>query len=316
MPDLGTIQVGYLPQIGYSPYYIAVEKGYFEEQGLDVTLQSFQSGSVMIAPLSTGTLDVGSGEVGPALLNALAQDLDVKVVAGQSAILAGYNSLAIMARKELYDSGEVVDASGLEGKKVSVNIERGQSEYLVNEFLLQGGLTIDDIEVVILPFPDVPAALANGAIDAGLMTYPSAAKVIADGYGVDLVGGKTILDVHQSSLMYFGKRLIDPANREVAVRFLVAYLTAVRELIDGGWQQEDNLAIISKYTNQPAELVKSSIKSYTDPNGEMVWASVERLQKYYIGRGYIEIDQPLTMEQMVDDSILEAALERIGRFED
>jgi NitT/TauT family transport system substrate-binding protein len=318
IPELGTIQVGYLPQLGYAPYYVAVDKGYFKEQGLDVALQSFQSGSVMIAPLSTGTLDVGSGEVGPALLNALAQGLDVKVVAGQSNIRSGYNSVAFLVRKDLFDSGEVVDPSGLNGKKISINIEHGQSEYLVAELLSLGGLTIDDVELVVLPFPDVPAAMANGAIDAGIMSYPGAAKVIAEGDGINLIdfaGDQGVIDIHQSSVMYFGKRLIDPANREVAVRFLVGYLKAVRELSGDGWLQEDNLTILSKYTNLPVENVKNSVRSYNDPNGEMFWPSVQRVQNYYLGRGYVEIEQPLSREQMVDDSLLEEVIERIGRVE-
>lgn len=60
LPDLGKIKVGYLPVTGYAPFYLGVEKGYFEEQGLEVELERFVSGSKMIAPLSTGQLDVGA----------------------------------------------------------------------------------------------------------------------------------------------------------------------------------------------------------------------------------------------------------------
>jgi ABC-type nitrate/sulfonate/bicarbonate transport system substrate-binding protein len=75
LPDLGTIQIGYLPTLGYSAFFLAEEKGYFKEQGLDVELTMFKSGSEMIVPLSTGQLDVGAGEPGTALFNAAAQDL-------------------------------------------------------------------------------------------------------------------------------------------------------------------------------------------------------------------------------------------------
>lgn len=38
VPELGKIQVGYILILGFAPFFVAVEKGYFEEQGLDVEL--------------------------------------------------------------------------------------------------------------------------------------------------------------------------------------------------------------------------------------------------------------------------------------
>jgi len=66
--------------------------------------------------------------------------------------------------------------------------------------------------------------------------------------------------------MYFGKRFVDPANKEIAVRFLMAYLKGLRELMEENWSDEENLAIISEYTNLPPDLIQSSIKPYNDPN--------------------------------------------------
>jgi NitT/TauT family transport system substrate-binding protein len=51
MPDLGKIRVGYVPVI--APIYIAYEKGYFKEQGLDVELIQFDSGAKMVAALGS-----------------------------------------------------------------------------------------------------------------------------------------------------------------------------------------------------------------------------------------------------------------------
>ena len=71
LPEIGTIKVGFILSLGFAPLFVGVEKGYFEEQGLQVALQSFTSGSTMISLLSTGGLDVGAGETGSALFNAI-----------------------------------------------------------------------------------------------------------------------------------------------------------------------------------------------------------------------------------------------------
>ena len=78
--DIGPIKVGYIPILGFAPFFVANDKGYFADEGLEVEMESFRSGGPMIAPLSLGQLDVGGGEAGPAIFNAVNQDFDVRVV--------------------------------------------------------------------------------------------------------------------------------------------------------------------------------------------------------------------------------------------
>lgn len=313
--DLGTVKIGYLPLLGYAPFYIGYEKGLFEEEGLKVELQVFNSGSIMIAPLTTGQLDVGMGEAGSALFNAIGQGLEIKVVAGQSQMRPGEAGIPLLIRKDLYDSGEIRSPADLKGRRIAMNIERGQSEYLLAEVMGLAGLTIEDVTLVTLPFPDMPAALANGAIDGAIISFPTAAKALQDGSAVIFLEGNEIVEKHQTSILYFGKRLLEPENRQAAVRFLVAYLKSVRQLYGDGWTGEENLEIIQRYTNVPIDVIKTSVRSYTDLNGELNWASVERMQAYYLSRGYLEIDQPLNRDQVVEDGLLQEALETLGRFE-
>jgi NitT/TauT family transport system substrate-binding protein len=316
LPDLGTIKVGYLPVTGLAPFYIAVEKGYFEEQGLDVELQSFNSGSTMIAPLSTGQLDVGSGETGTALFNAISQGLEVRVVATSSSQPPGYSVTTFLVRKDLHDSGEITGPEDLKGRLVGVNVERGVAEYMVSEVLSRGDLAIDDVEMVTLPFPDMPAAFSNQALDAAYLTYPLATRAINDGDAVVLYEAEEIVDTLQNGVTTYGKRFLDPANREVAVRFMVALLKAGRDLYGDGWNNEENATIINKYTELPVETIMNSPHGYFDPNGRINTASTKLIQAYLISRGYTEYSEPLPMSNVIDDSYLEEALQRLGEFEE
>lgn len=314
LPDLGTIKVGYLPVTGYAPFYLGVEKGYFEEQGLEVELERFVSGSKMIAPLSTGQLDVGAGEPGTAMFNAAHQGLEMKAICGLAAQAPGHGGVPFLVRTELYESGEVVEPADLNGKKIAVNVLRGMSEYTVSKAMEQGGLTIDDAELITISFPDMPPAFSNSAIDAAPIPYPLAAKSINDGSAIVFLKGDEIGGTIQNGVMYFGKRLLEPSNKEVAVRFMMVYLRGLRELMDENWSNEENLAIISKYTNLPPEVIKSSIKSYYDPNCEFVYPSLEETQEYYVNRGYTEYTEPLPLFEVLEESFREEAVRRIGEY--
>lgn len=314
LPDLGKIKVGYVPVI--APIYIAYEKGYFKEQGLDVELVPFDSGAKMVAALSAGQLDVGSGEAGTALLNAIDQDFDVKVVMGTGSMPKGYGPNPFLVRKDLYDSGEVTEPADLKGKKVAVNVPRGMVEYLVSEVLAKGDLTIDDVELVVLPFPEMSVAFANKAIDAAIMTEPLASKAVNDGLAVVLLGGDEIVDRMQISVMYFGKRLLDPANWEVGVRYLMGHLKAVREVYGGGWKDEEIATIVSEYINMPVPVIQNSVKPYGEPNGAINEATIENVQKYFIERGYVDYDQVIPLSEMLEPGFLEEALKRSGTFEE
>lgn len=315
-PDLGKIQVGYLPATGFFGFYVAKEKGYFEEQGLDVELTSFKSGSEMIAPLSTGQLDVGAGEPGTALFNAANQWLDIKVVCGFSSQATGHGGVPILVRKDLADSGEVIEPGDLKGRKIGVNVPRGMAEYSVNKYLEKGDLTVDDVELVPISFPDMPAAMANEAIDAAMMTYPSVAKALKDGSAEILVSGDEIAGEIQNGVMYFGKRFLDPANNEVAVRFLMAYLKAIRELQGDDWKADDVLQIVNAYTNQPPEVIKSGVMSYTNPNCGLATESLQDVQNYYLARGYTDYTEAIPLSQYVIEDYVKEALARMGEFKE
>lgn len=317
LPDLGTIKVGYVPAAGASSaIYIAVDKGYFEEKGLNVELERFNSGSRMIAPLGTGQLDVGAGEVGTALFNAAHQGLDMKVVCSFAGQTKGFVGAPVVVRKEVFESGEITEPKDLAGRVIGVNALRGMAEYRIAKIMEEGDLTVDDAELVTLPFPDMPGAFANEALDAATMPGSHADRAIKDGSAVLFRRGDEIAGDIQTAVMYFGKRFLDPENKEVAVRYLEVFLTALREYMDDpDYNNEENLAIISKYTNLPPEAIKKLERSYNDANCRFFKASMEDAQDYYISRGYTEYSEPIPLSEIIDESFAEEVLRRIGEYQ-
>lgn len=315
LPDIGTIQIGYIPIFAFAPFFVANEKGYFAEQGLTVELQSFRSGGPMVAPLSTGDLDVGGGETGPGLFNAINSGLNIRVVGALASQPPGFGAVPLLVRQDLLGSGEIATVADLAGRKVALNIERGTAEYLLAKVLQPAGLTVDDVEIVSLPFPEMPAAFANQAIDAAILPHPLASRAIGGGDAGVLVDGDQITDTPQNGVIYFGQRLLQPENREIGVRFLVAYLKAARDLQGDGWRTDENAAIINLVTNVPVPAIKNGVAYYFEPNGRINRPSTADFQQYHFDRGYTELAAPLPLDQVIIDTYLDEAVARLGRVQ-
>jgi len=316
LPEIGTVTFGYLPLLGYAPVYIGFEKGYFEEEGIQLELISFKSGSFMMPLLATGDLDIGGGQPGTELFNAVHQGLPIKMVGAISKQTEGHDTVPILVRKDLYDTGQITQPADLKGATVAMNVERGLVEIITVSMLAMGGLTLDDVELVIMPFPEMIVALANQAIDVALVPEPLGGVAVRDEYAVVLMQTAEIFDDPFMGILYFGERLLEPENREVGIRFFKAYLKAVRELSTEDGYTEENVAIISKYTNVPAPAIKNGVKNYFEPNGDVNTSFVEESMLYFIEQGYTELSEPMDMSLIFDPSFVEAAVDRIGLYEE
>lgn len=323
LPDIGTINVGYIPITGFAPFFVASELGYFEDEGLDINFELFRSGDPMIAPLAQGQLDVGGGETGPALFNAIDQDFDVRVVGSLASQREGHGGVPLLVRTDLLESGEVSSVADLAGRKVAINIGGGMAEYLLAEALGQAGLTVDDVELIFIPFPEIPQALANASVDAGVLPHPLAGSALRPGEdsgppaGVLLPGEKLSDTNPQNGVIYFGQRLLEPENREVGVRFLIAYLRAARDFVDDdAWRQNDDIVnAFIEFTSVPEPAIRNGVSYYFDPNGQINTASTADVIQYHFDRGYTDLSEPISLEALILNDFLDEALARLGEYE-
>jgi NitT/TauT family transport system substrate-binding protein len=240
--------------------------------------------------------------------------VDLKAVASLTSEPKGYGAAPLLVRKDLFESGRIAKPADLKGRKIGLNLGRGVAECLLSQALARDRLTVDDIQIVTIPIPELPAAPANKSIDATILSYPYVAGVLEDGSAVVLLGGDEIVDTPQINVLYFGWRLLDPANRQIGVRFLIACLKGARELHGDGWRTDENVAILSKHTSIPASAILKSTPYFCDPDGEINEASVEKIQAYYVAHGYTELPRPLALLQVIDESILTEAVNRLGQF--
>lgn len=304
------IRVVHVPVLIFAPLYVAIERGYFARQGIEVELITTPGGVSSFAVLAGGRAEVVVGGLGAALFNASARGLDFKVV-GPVHMEKPPVSTPLVVSKRAYDSGEIRSVKDLRGKKVSVNVIGSATEFWLHLALLRGGLTIDDVQLVAVNFPDVPAALANGAIAAGLLGEPLATLAEEQGQIVrlseDFVNG-----VQVTAVYYSGEFMRQ--QPKLAVGFMVAWLRASRDLYGNGYRRDDVARIVEKYTGVPAAIVKKARPPFHEPNGQMNFNDFKRLQEFFKKRGELTYDKPLEPAQYIDTSYVREALKILGTF--
>jgi NitT/TauT family transport system substrate-binding protein len=306
--DLTSVKMGFVPVSIFAPVFVAKEKGYFAEEGIDLQLEPFPGGSDPVVLTSSGQLDLAIGGAGPAFWNAVAQDLPITVIAPGH---AEGNPVAtpLMISTEKCLSGEITSVADLEGKRVSVNAP-GATEYWLNAALSTGGLTINDIELQALPFPDAVAALEAGAIDAAMVGEPLATQAERDGIAVRLATDFPVYDV-QPTLIYANDEWL-AENPDLAEGFATGYMRAVQDMSDNGFTDPTNLAIIEEYTGVPADLIAASVPPVYAVDGLINAEGLLKLQTFFRERDFLQYDEDLDPMSFIDQQYIMAAMAEIN----
>jgi NitT/TauT family transport system substrate-binding protein len=292
------IRAAYLKSLSFSPLFLAKEKGYLAAEGLDVDLQIVQSASEVVAFMARGQMDAAFGNIGVPLFNAAARQMEVKIVGGVSYYPqdpAALSPCPILIRKDL--AGTVKSVADLKGRKIAFNTRGGVIEYLAVESLKRHGLTLKDVQVVEMPFPDMAAALANGAVDAALIPEPGATAVKERGLG-------TVLDVNPApgtlaTVVSFGANLLSPNGTKTGEAFLRGLRRAAADL----QRPEDvlspeHVAVWAKATEIPASLIAKTAPYVFDKDLALDLKDLAKQENYALTTGQISAAPPV--ETLVD----------------
>lgn len=321
--DLTLVRVGAVPVMIFAPLFVAEAQGYFFDENIAVEVQRVAGGSEPLAPLATGELDVVFGGAGAGLFNyasrnlSLTEDPGFRIVAGVHSEAAPVTSPLVVS-KERYDNGEITSVADLAGGRVAINATGAATEYWLAEALAQGGLSMDDVEVVAVAFPDVAAALNSASadrIDAAILGEPLVSFAEQEGLVVRL--SEDFVDGFQATFLYMSNDFI-ANNREAAVGFLRAYVRTVRFLADNEtWSSDEVATILNTYTNVPVEINKSAARPYYPVDGTINIADLEALQAYFFAQdGVLGYDELLDVTVMIDNTLLEEVIADLGTYAD
>lgn len=316
--DLDEVQIASNGVISDAPIFIAEHKGYWAEQKIRIKLINLQTGPQMIAPLGAGQIDIAAAATSAGLFNAVSRGIGVKIVADKGSNQPGYAYVSLLVRKALVDSGKFNTMMDLKGLKVAEPGKGASTGSTVNQALKSVGLAYDDVDHVIVAFPEMLTGLESGAIDAAMLPEPfntfGRNKRIGVRFPSDAFYPRQTIAVVLYGEDFMSKR------KEVAQRFMVAYLQAVRfyngAIKEGHFAGQGGAELIDILTKEtrykdPA-LYKDVVPNGCDPDGKLYVPSIETDLAFWREQKYIE--GKVGVADVVDESYLQAALKVLGPY--
>lgn len=313
------VTVGAASTTSDAPIYIADKKGFFKAEGLQVTVTNFRSASDMVAPLGAGQLDAGAGSASAGLYNAVLRDIRIRIVADKASSPPGYGGTKILVRKDHVESGRFKQIQDFKGMKFAMNAPGVSNTATLYTLLKSAGLKYTDVETVNLPFPEHVVALKNKSVDASASVEPGPAIAIKNGDAVLVKSDDEILPHHQIAVLLYSEDFAKKRPDE-AKRFMRAYIRAVRfyngALKDGkfdGPNADEVIAILSESTPiKSKEIYKMITPTGMNPDGRVNKQSLVYDLVFYTEQGLVK--GPIKIEDVVDDSFVEAVLKEIGPY--
>src|SRR5438105_5484563 len=142
-----TLKIGYIPLLTVGPLFVANDRGYFREAGLDVELVRFNSGAEMVVGLGTGELAAGFAGASPGLFNAWARGVGIVFVADGARSAPGHSNTLVVVRTDLGDT--LRTPRDLRGRRAGFSVVGSVIDYMMRQLLEQYGMSPDGMEVVL-----------------------------------------------------------------------------------------------------------------------------------------------------------------------
>lgn len=305
-----TVKVVHVPGLFFAPLYVAMDRGFFKEQNIEISLDKAASGSEVMAFLAQGQIDVGAVGLSAATFNTFAKGFDFKVIASAGIAPQTNGPSKFEVRKALVDGGQVKTLADLKGKKVAVAGGTGSAgAYLAVKALQTAGLTGKDVQFVNLANPDMVQALANGAVDAALIGTPFSTQAIQQGAGAILVDDFAP-GYSTTTFMYSGKLIKE--RSDVANRFALALLKGYRAIQGANYLTDANVQTYVKYTGSTEQVIRATPPFIYDPNMAIKTESITDQEKVYRESGWTDYSQAVDISKLFDPSFADKAVKTVG----
>lgn len=247
--DKTTVSIAYLPITHALPLFELKEELEAENSNLEVELVKYSSWPELLDAVNTGRVD------GASVLVELAMKSKQE---GNNLTLA---ALGHRDGNVIVANDSIQSAADLKGKTFAIPHRQSSHNILMNLALEEANLTADDVNVIEMTPSEMPAALANGTIDAYCVAEPFGAKGVSLGKGAHVLYTSEELweDSLCCGLVFNGTYLSE--NPEAAEQFTQAYLEAGDAL-----DYDSELEVATEYLGQEEDILETSLKwiSYND----------------------------------------------------
>lgn len=305
-----TIRIGSVRSVANINVLTAIDKGWFKKHGIEVIVEDLNASADAIALLATNRIQIVEGGISAGFFNGVARGLPVIVAADRTSSPLHHK---LLVRADLRD--KIKSIADLKGRIILSNAKASVTSYETAKILESGGLKLSDIDLKLVAFPLMGAALKNQAADAALIIQPFASQLVQDKVAFEFADPDNYATPRPLTIAGV---LINTdwakANPELAKTFFVEYMRGVREFCvayhDGPNRDEsiDRLVRMGPIKN------RNFFVNFPWPgrnlNGAMNVPSMMDIQSFYHSIGVVKTQSPV--EKLYDTQYIDHANKTLG----
>ncbi|HJE58233.1 MAG TPA: ABC transporter substrate-binding protein [Nocardiopsis listeri] len=177
--ELTTVTAGVIPIVDVAPIYLGVDQGFFSDRGIDLQLESGSGGAAIVPGVISGEFDFAFSNIVSLIV---AREQGLPLAALTNGVTTAGEQGADFGGVFVPDDSDVTGAADLEGLTVAANNLNNIGDTTVRQSVRADGGDPAEVDFVELPFPDMPAALETGRIDAVWAVEPFASTIREAGH--------------------------------------------------------------------------------------------------------------------------------------
>jgi NitT/TauT family transport system substrate-binding protein len=290
----------------------AIEKGYFKEAGLDVEVNYLDGSASFVVLMARNELQIVEGGVSASFFNGVKQGLPVRIAMDNVSTPVGH---WMVLRADLKDKIKTI--ADFKGHILGINAPTSISLYEAAKVLESAGVSLKDVTVKTVGFPQMVAAFETKAVDAFPMPSPWSTEIPAMGLGVQWVNIDDVVTPKPfvlSVVMYNTEWAAQ--NPKVAQGFFTALLRGGRDYCDAYHGGPNRSEIADRIVRSGVGRDVKALETYNwgarSVDGKANAASLDDIQKWYVEQGALPEAQP--MDKVLDTKFADAANKALGPF--
>lgn len=314
-PKEVSVNLGMLKYTTNSPIYIAMEKGYFDEEKIKVNVKWVDLAQTINTALVSGDMDVGAAGFTADLFNMIAAGQKVYIVSDKGREEKGYPFSALVVQKD----SPIKSIEDLKGKKMGITQVGSTVQYTFANVIEKHGMSTKDVQWTPLgQVRNLMDALKGKNVDAVVLSEPNVSIAVKEGYGRVLAWVADEIPYQSSGLLFSSKFA---ADKDAGVRFMKAYIKGAQYYNEAALTKKDGqlvkganydevVKIVSKYTGQPEDLVKGSL-SFIDPTGKLIVDNIKEQIDWYTKEKFMT--KALDPKEFFNTEFRDEAMKKLGK---